>query len=515
MESQRRDRADRPPGSLKLFVGMIPRQATEEQLKPIFEEYGGVWEVILLRDRNTNQSKGCAFVTYNSKAEADAAIGRLHNIKIIPPMDRALQVKYADGELERLEHKIFVGMIPKTASEAELMPLFNQFGLVQECVILRDNSGTSKGCGFIKLENREQAQRAITALNGIFRMEGSPAPLSVKFAESEKEKLEKKQRQAQAMIQPFLLNSYMNNVPGGGMGMGMGMGANAMNTPGGIEGANVFVFHLPNNFTDIDLHTTFSSFGPIKSVKVFRDKLTGEHKGFGFVSYESPSSAQMAIAVMNGHQIGSKRLKVELKKSGGNEGANDGASNGSAVGVGPLNASNGILNGGLLSANGIQQIGNQQQYGNQQQLGASPMFSNPMQTQMANAGRQDYFNQFNSSYPQMMQMNGAQYMMNAGAMQNARGGMFGAAPPTTGPNGSNLFVFHLPATFTDSDLAASFAPFGNILSTKVFIDKSTGEMKGYGFVSYDNAESAATAIKAMDGLQVGAKRLKVQLKKGG
>mmetsp|Transcript_17550 Transcript_17550/g.28830 ORF Transcript_17550/g.28830 Transcript_17550/m.28830 type:complete len:303 (+) Transcript_17550:65-973(+) len=238
MESQRRDRADRPPGSLKLFVGMIPRQATEEQLKPIFEEYGGVWEVILLRDRNTNQSKGCAFVTYNSKAEADAAIGRLHNIKIIPPMDRALQVKYADGELERLEHKIFVGMIPKTASEAELMPLFNQFGLVQECVILRDNSGTSKGCGFIKLENREQAQRAITALNGIFRMEGSPAPLSVKFAESEKEKLEKKQRQAQAMIQPFLLNSYMNNVPGGGMGMGMGMGANAMNTPGGIEGQN-------------------------------------------------------------------------------------------------------------------------------------------------------------------------------------------------------------------------------------------------------------------------------------
>ena len=57
--------------------------------------------------------------------------------------------------------------------------------------------------------------------------------------------------------------------------------------------------------------------------------------------------------------------------------------------------------------------------------------------------------------------------------------------PREGPAGANLFVYHLPHDLTDADLATAFNPFGNVISAKVYVDKYTGESKGFGmsFVS--------------------------------
>lgn len=49
-----------------------------------------------------------------------------------------------------------------------------------------------------------------------------------------------------------------------------------------------------------------------------------------------------------------------------------------------------------------------------------------------------------------------------------------------GPEGCNVFVFHLPPDMNDQGLEALFSPFGNILSTKVVINLRTGTSKGYG-----------------------------------
>lgn len=52
-----------------------------------------------------------------------------------------------------------------------------------------------------------------------------------------------------------------------------------------------------------------------------------------------------------------------------------------------------------------------------------------------------------------------------------------------------------------------------MLSATVFIDKATGRSKCFGFVSYDNCESARLAIQTLNGCQMGGKVIKVQLKR--
>ncbi|KAH7676816.1 CUG-BP- and ETR3-like factor protein [Dioscorea alata] len=416
--------------SVKLFVGQVPKHMTEAQLLAMFKEVAIVDEVNIIKDKATKASRGCCFLICPSRQEADKAVSACHNKRTLPGASSPLQVKYADGELERLEHKLFIGMLPKNVSEAEVSDLFSTYGNVKDLQILRGSQQTSKGCAFLKYETKEQALAALEALNGKYRMEGSSVPLVVKWADTEKERQVRRAQKAQSyasnipntnsMQQPSLFGAlpmgyippyngfgyqahgtyglmqypipsmqnpasfhnllppanqvnalrgispehspsvvhrnlpatqiagyvgsaypgvpglqYPLTYPGGLMsqrnlgnshGMAQPINVNSKSATSasistssggqleGPPGANLFIYHIPQEYGDQELANAFQRFGRVLSAKVFVDKATGVSKCFGFVSYESPASAQAAINVMNGFQLGGKKLKVQLKR---------------------------------------------------------------------------------------------------------------------------------------------------------------------------------------------------------
>ncbi|XP_017634194.1 RNA-binding protein BRN1-like isoform X2 [Gossypium arboreum] len=398
--------------SVKLFVGQVPKHMTEAQVLAMFEEFALVDEVNIIKDKATRASRGCCFVICPSREEADKAVNACHNKKTLPGASSPLQVKYADGELERLEHKLFVGMLPKNVSEDEVSALFSKYGTLKDLQILRGSQQTSKGCAFLKYETKEQALAALEAINGKHKMEGSSVPLVVKWADTEKERQARRAQKAQSqasnmpnadsphpslfgalpmgyvppyngygyqnqpafnnMIPPVNQGSSLRGItpelapniaprnyavpptsyvgsaypavpglqypmayPGGIMNHRLLTGSPGSvpqaninsnssssspvgtNSGGQIEGppgANLFIYHIPQEFGDQELANAFQGFGRVLSAKVFVDKATGVSKCFGFVSYDSPAAAQNAINMMNGCQLGGKKLKVQLKR---------------------------------------------------------------------------------------------------------------------------------------------------------------------------------------------------------
>jgi RNA recognition motif-containing protein len=62
---------------------------------------------------------------------------------------------------------IYVGNISRTATEQDLKEAFEAFGAVQSAAIIKDKfSGESRGFGFVEMPNKEEADKAISGLNG-------------------------------------------------------------------------------------------------------------------------------------------------------------------------------------------------------------------------------------------------------------------------------------------------------------------------------------------------------------
>ena len=75
-----------------IYVGNLPADATEDQLKALFSEHGAVKRVVIVKDRFTGESRGFGFVDMDNDGEAMAAITAVNGKEI---NGRALKVNEA------------------------------------------------------------------------------------------------------------------------------------------------------------------------------------------------------------------------------------------------------------------------------------------------------------------------------------------------------------------------------------------------------------------------------------
>jgi RNA recognition motif-containing protein len=75
--------------------------------------------------------------------------------------------------------------------------------------------------------------------------------------------------------------------------------------------------------------------------------------------------------------------------------------------------------------------------------------------------------------------------------------------------GNRLYVGNLSFSSTDHTLREAFAAHGDVTDVHVVTDRMTGQSRGFGFVTMGSANEAATAIQAMNGMDLDGRALKV------
>uniref|UniRef100_A0A0G4H5T1 Uncharacterized protein n=1 Tax=Chromera velia CCMP2878 TaxID=1169474 RepID=A0A0G4H5T1_9ALVE len=252
--------------------------------------------------------------------------------------------------------------------------------------------------------------------------------------------------------------------------------------------AKVFLGSIPRTVNEGMIREEAQKFGTIDNIFYKPDEGESGERGWAFVSYVSPEMAQAAIQGMDSKLTfpGAQRAcEARLANSGGKR-------MGGATGYGPA-----VPNPVAKAASSIWQTYHTPE--------GHPYYYNTktQQTQWEKPPELDAPPPVGGGVPM------------AGGLGAAAGGAGGAGGQTYGPPGANLFVFHIPGEWTDQDLIQHFSPFGNVISARVQKSMETPTRnRGFGFVSFDAVDPAANAIRALNGLAVGGKWLKVQIKKG-
>lgn len=491
-------------GVPRLFVGQIPTTSAEEDILPVFAGYGEIEKVSLVRGPD-NKSRGCCMVQFKRWADAERA---MHGVNGTSPLDtgkgRPLVCHFANprrtvgsqmSETAIAPRKLFVGQIPRTSTEQDILSVFAPFGEVETINILK-SKGVHAGCAFVQYSSWASCEAAIESLHDKTTMGGAEHPLVVKFADAKKSDTAGllTKRQGMGMMglagfgghHPVLLGGHPHHY--GDMGLpNMGhMGMPGMGGLGGMSGLlggnglghSSLGMGLPSGLAGGKSHGLGSHDGGSSE-----NLLSSESEGPSSLAPLAPSMPTSNLAMDHHHH------HHHHSGMGGSLGGSMGSS----------------LHHGLPSSGSMGNLAAMQ--GGLHLLGMPQglMGSNGELHMMSNAA--------------------AAAMMMAAAAHAAHGGPNGS--PGNGPSARGgaiklgrgvadpsayqhkLFIGQIPFEAAEQDLWALLSPVGDILELAIL--RSQGRSKGCAFLTYATRAQAAAAIHAFNGRQVGpTKRLVIK-----
>jgi RNA recognition motif-containing protein len=261
------------PQSNTLYVGDIPKEASQQEIWQHFLQWGNVMGVQLVNRSNNNESANFAFVTFGSSAEASNARERSDHSVLL---GKEIRVQFKTNAAEfSADANLFFNNLSKNMSAKALESECENFGRVMSCKLKYDSDGIPIGYGYVQFEDKEDAARCIEGLNG--KILNDKAISVSKFVQRSKRA---------ANLNP---------------------------------NKNLFIRNFPIDWDEPRINMfigeTFQKFGETQSVGICKDKIRERY--YAFVAYYNEDEARAAYDELNDEQIPGyeEKLYVNFAKS--------------------------------------------------------------------------------------------------------------------------------------------------------------------------------------------------------
>ncbi|XP_056283480.1 heterogeneous nuclear ribonucleoprotein Q-like isoform X1 [Pseudoliparis swirei] len=250
-----------PNVGTEIFIGKIPRDLFEDELVPLFEKAGPIWDLRLMMDPLSGLNRGYAFVTFCTKEAAQEAVKLCNNHEIRPNKHIGVCISVANNRL-------FVGSIPKSKTKEQIVEEFAKVTEGLSDVILYhqpDDKKKNRGFCFLEYEDHKTAAQARRRLmSGKVKVWGNL--VTVEWADP----IEDPDPEVMAKVKVL------------------------------------FVRNLANGVTEELLETSFSEFGTLERVKKLKD--------YAFIHFEERDGAVKALDEMNGKELDGEPIEIVFAK---------------------------------------------------------------------------------------------------------------------------------------------------------------------------------------------------------
>eukprot|EP00095_Tigriopus_kingsejongensis_P001832 maker-scaffold10_size831480-snap-gene-5.12 protein:Tk01832 transcript:maker-scaffold10_size831480-snap-gene-5.12-mRNA-1 annotation:"GH17270" len=251
-----------PPGQgCEVFCGKISRDLFEDDLIPLFEKCGTIWDLRLMMDPMTGLNRGYAFITFTNRDAANEAVRQLNDFELRKGKKIGVTISFNN-------HRLFVGNIPKTRDRDELLEEFSKHAPgLKEVIIYSspDDKKKNRGFCFLEYESHKAASLAKRRLE-TSRVKVWSCDIIVDWADPQEEPDHETMSQVKVL----------------------------------------YVRNLTANVTEENIRDLFEAHGRVERVKKIKD--------YAFVHFEDRKQAVAALEQLNGSDLCGAYLEISLAK---------------------------------------------------------------------------------------------------------------------------------------------------------------------------------------------------------